>query len=362
MTVLGNGKTVSDWTDEARRHVGRGLDALGLGPDETPYRVVAEWTAARLRAYHPKQTSAGPVVLIIPAPFKRAYIWDLLPPVSVVRRCRDRGMRVFLLEWMDPTEQEDGYGLAEYADRLPGAALDIVAAEAGSCRPFLAGHSLGGTFAAIFALLHPERIGGLILVDAPLAFGEHGGPLARAVRRAPHARVIRAMAGSPVPGSTINALSLAAAPEAFQLQRVADLAASLLDPTALAIHARVERWAYDEFPLPGQLFEDVLEQLYREDRLMTGTLEVGGKRIGIEQLRTQVIAVTNPVGQIVPPRSLLNALNSVPSLDGEVLEYDGDRGPMLQHVGPLVARLAHERLWPRILDWIERANPVPASG
>src|SRR5688572_28106421 len=85
MTVLGNGKTVSDWTDEARRHVGRGLDALGLGPDETPYRVVGEWTAARLRAYHPKQTSAGPVVLIIPAPFKRAYIWDLLPPVSVVR-------------------------------------------------------------------------------------------------------------------------------------------------------------------------------------------------------------------------------------------------------------------------------------
>ena len=59
-----------------------------------------------------------------------------------------------------------------------------------------------------------------------------------------------------------------------------DLAASLLDPAALAIHLRVARWAYDEFPLPGQLFEDVLEQLYRDDRLLQGTLQVGARRTG----------------------------------------------------------------------------------
>jgi polyhydroxyalkanoate synthase subunit PhaC len=169
------------------------------------------------------------------------------------------------------------------------------------------------------------------------------------------------MAGSPVPGSVITALSVAAAPGAFQLGRVADLAASLLDPTALAIHARVERWTYDEFPLPGQLFEDILEQLYRDDRFMSGTLEVGGKRTGIAQLRSPVIAVTNPVGQVVPPRSLLDGLQAVPSLDCEVLEYGGTHGPMLQHLGPLVTRLAHKRLWPRILDWIERAGRAEAS-
>jgi hypothetical protein len=109
-----------------RRQVGRGLDALGLGPDETPYRVIAAMAGARLRAYQPAESAVGPAVLIIPAPFKRAYIWDLLPPVSVVRRCLERGVRVYLLEWLDPTEREDGYGLAEYADRMPAAALDIL--------------------------------------------------------------------------------------------------------------------------------------------------------------------------------------------------------------------------------------------
>src|SRR4051795_9764119 len=60
------------WMDEARRQVGRALDASGLGPQEVPYRVVAEWPGARLRAYHDQERADGPVLLIIPAPLNRA--------------------------------------------------------------------------------------------------------------------------------------------------------------------------------------------------------------------------------------------------------------------------------------------------
>jgi polyhydroxyalkanoate synthase len=346
-------KTLVDWTDIARRHFGRGLDALGFSPQEVPHRVVFECAVARLRAYHDPAQAHAPAMLIVPAPFKRAYIWDLLPEVSVVRRCLGGGFRVYLLEWLDPTAKEDGFGLAEYADRLPGAALDAIRDEVPSSVPILVGHSLGGTFATIFAALYPERVAGLVLLDAPLAFGERGGPLARAVRAAPHASVIRRAAGSPVPGSVINALSLAAAPDAFHVQRLADLAASLLDPQALAIHMRVERWAFDEFPLPGQLFEDVLEQLYREDRFVQGSLQVGTRTTGIDTVRAPIFAVVNPPGRLVPPRSILDGLAAIPNLSSQVLEYEADRGPMLQHVGPLVAPLSHERLWPKILNWMD---------
>lgn len=351
------GNRMSAWLDEMRRQIGRMLEALGCGPVETPWRVVADLPGARVRAYHGRQQSDGPVLLICPAPFKRAYIWDLLPQVSVVRRCLARGLRVYLLEWLDPTEQDDGRSLTDYADRLLGNALAAIASETNGGAPLIAGHSLGGTFAAIFAALHPEQVGGLVLVDAPLAFGEEGGPLARAVRLIPHARGIRAAFGSPVPGSVINALSLEAAPEVFRLQPVMDLAASLTNPLALTVHTRVARWALDEFPLPGQLFEDVLEQLYREDRFRGGTLQIGDRRIGIAGLRTPVLAVINPIGGIVPPASLLRGLEAVTGAPVDVLTYEGDFGPMLQHLGPLVAPAAHERLWPRVFDWIARYEP-----
>lgn len=105
-------------------------------------------------------------------------------------------------------------------------------------------------------------------------------------------------------------LSVAAAPDAFQGQQIADFAASLLDPRALAIHLRVERWTYDEFPLPGRLFEETLEQLYREDRFLQGTLQIGQQQAGLARLRSPVMAIVNPVGRIVPPRSLLKGLEA----------------------------------------------------
>jgi poly[(R)-3-hydroxyalkanoate] polymerase subunit PhaC len=338
--------------DNARRQIGAAFDAVGLGPQEAAYRVVTELPGARLRAYFDREDSSGPVLFIIPAPFKRPYIWDLMPEVSAVRCCLRRGYRVYLLDWLVPTNREDGFGLADYADRLPSSAMEAIERETGSCTPILAGHSLGGTFAAIFATLHPERIGGLLLIDAPLVFGEDGGPFAAAARASPPARIVRELVGSPVPGSVINALSVAAAPDAFQGQRVADLAASLLDPKALAIHTRVERWTYDEFPMPGRLFDELVEQLYREDRFRNGTLQVGERQTGLAKLQCRVLAVVNPIGRVVPPRSVLAGLDAASNVSVDVLEYKADRGPMLQHLGPLVAPLSHEQLWPKILDWI----------
>jgi polyhydroxyalkanoate synthase len=170
----------------------------------------------------------------------------------------------------------------------------------------------------------------------------------------PHVHHIRNAIGSPVPGSVINLLALLTAPEVFQLQRLADLRASLAHPETYALHLRMERWACDELPMAGQHFEETLEQLYREDRFLNGTLEVAGQPADPKRLRSPVAAVLNPQSQIVPPASVLKALEAVPDLPVEVFVYQEERGPMLQHLGPLVAPGAHKLLWPRLLDWIDR--------
>ncbi|MBW3618287.1 MAG: alpha/beta hydrolase [Proteobacteria bacterium] len=330
--------------DEARRQRGLMMDRLGYGPVQSPFSVVATFGGARLRDYGSNKGGAGQPLLIISAPFKRPYIWDLLPEVSAVRRSLEAGRRVFLLEWTDPAP-DTALGLQAYAEGLPGAATALILGRTGSPRVEFAGHSLGGTFAAIYATLHPDLVEALWLLDAPLAFGERvGGPLALAARRAPPEAL-----GSdrPVPGSLVAWLSALAVPDEFLLTPLADLPASLIDPGGFAIHARVMRWTLDEFPLPFRLFADVVD-LYREDSFMRGTLMVGERTTGISRLRGPVTAVLNTASRVVPPDSILAGLRAAQDVSARLLTYEGDRGTALEHVGPLVSPKAHRTLWPEL--------------
>ena len=144
----------------------------------------------------------------------------------MVRRCLDRGPRVYTPDRLDPNPAEDGFGLADYAERLP------------------------------------------------------------------------------VPGSSASLLATAAAPNAPALQPWADFGASLGDPFAAAVYARIRRWIPDEFAQPERPFEDVLETPCRKDRLRAGTLEDRGRRTGLDRPRRPVLAVvTRPGAACRPLRS-----------------------------------------------------------
>ncbi len=340
--------------DEARRQAGFWFDAAGLGKDEAPFRVAWQTQGARLRAYG-NAGASGPAMLIVAAPFKGPYIWDLLPQVSVVRRCLDRGFRVYLLEWARPGPG-DNFGLEDYCHRFIADAVTIIQKETGQAQITLAGHSLGGTFAAVFASLLPGRVLRLLLVDAPLSFGPESGPIAQLAKALPDPRPLSTSLGSPIPGSALTLLSLCAVPEEFILQRYQDLAASLPDPQALALHLAIIRWTLDEFPMTARLFEETLQLLYREDRFVRNALNLSGERTGIGRLRAPVLAVLNPASDVVPSGSVEAGLRAIPELEATVLVYEGDRGAALQHVGPLVGRNAHERLWPKLLTWIEHGE------
>ena len=89
----------------------------------------------RLLAYQ-DASAVGPAILLIPAPIKRAYIFDLVARASVVRRWREAGRAVFLLEWTDPTGLSCSYDLTNYADHLLSVARERLLplqARIGSC-------------------------------------------------------------------------------------------------------------------------------------------------------------------------------------------------------------------------------------
>ncbi len=332
--------------DAVRRAQGDMLASFGFGPVESAYRIIASGPYWRLRDYGAADRSRS--VLIVAAPIKRPYIWDLVPAVSAVRRCLDAGLCVFLLEWLPASEKTCNVGIAGCVEAI-SAALEAIAAEAENRRPVIMGHSLGGMLAAIHAACAAETIGGLVLLDAPLCFGAGEGRF----RDALIALAPASMPDSnPYPGSMLSHASAAASPATFIWSRYADAILSAADPGASDIHLRVERWALDEVALPGTLVREIVELLYRDNGFCRGILSVEGRTIGLQSLSAPTLAVINTADSVAPLDSVIPVGKALGAEKFRIIKYPGERGVCLQHLGILVGRHAHAQIWPRIIDWI----------
>lgn len=348
--------------DHVRRARGRMLDAAALGPSQVPCRIVPVAPGVQLRACAPTAAD-GPTLLLVPAPIKRHYIWDLAPHVSVVRAGLARGMRVYVVEWLPAgSSAAQGRGLQHHADHLLSAAVDAIAADSGSgAAPIaVAGHSLGGTLSAIFASLHPHRVRSLVLVEAPLHFADTAGRFARLVGSEVDALEL-ANGRATIAGSFLNFVSSLAAPDEFQLRRYLDAAACAGDWQALQTHMRVERWMLDEFPMPTQLFVDTVELLYRGDCFMQGRLALAGRQLGPDDLTVPLLNIFDPRSEVIPADQILPFHDAAASPAKRLLAYEGDVGVAIQHVGALVGASAHQRIWPAVFDWLEAVGDRAGS-
>jgi len=335
-------------SDMLRRAQANALDALGLGPNEHDFRVLSSGPQWRLREY--AGPDAAPSLLIIPAPIKQPYIWDLTPSVSAVRYCLSRGLRVYLVEWVPPSGGDGRAGLDEYADQAIAACVATVSSEAHGAAPFVIGHSLGGTLAAIFCALQPQSVRGLVLLGAPLCFEQASSRF----RDSLVAIVPSTLSETDVvAGSLLSQVSAIASPNTFLWSRLMDAALSLADPSALDIHARVERWTLDEVALPGKLVNQLVQWLYRENRLCRGTLSIRGRTVGPSSLGIPTLAIVNSADDIGPVASVAPFIDRMPTQDTRIIEYPGEVGVGLQHLGMLVGRQAYARVWPEIIAWLK---------
>jgi polyhydroxyalkanoate synthase len=337
-----------DVSDIIRRAQGDVVGALGLDPTECSYQTIASHSHWRLRDYGDQHQSRS--LLIVAAPIKRPYIWDLSPSTSAIRFCLRGGLHVHLLEWMPASSHAGNCGIDDYVLAIAEAVETITVGQ--DTKPYLIGHSLGGTLAAICGAFLPESIRGLVLLGAPLCFERFESHF----RDALVTLVPQNISDSdPFPGSLLSYASALASPGTFVWSRLTDAVMSIADPLAMEIHARVERWALDEIPLPGKLVHHIVDWLYRENRFFRGVLKIDGKFVGPSGLSVATLAVINTADDVAPPISVKPFADAMAE-NVQIIEYSGERGVCLQHLGILVGRHAQAHIWPRILSWLKAQN------
>lgn len=346
--------------DRARRLQGGTLDQLGFGPRETPFQAVFERPGLRLRRYGAGPAGAVPL-LIVPAPIKRPYVWDLAPGRSVVRRALERKLGVYMAEWTSPADNASAPGLADYSGPMLDDCIAAIAEETGRGEVFLTGHSLGGVFAALHSAYRPQHVAALALIDVPLHFDKATGGVFERFLTHQIPGTIEPAPARQVPGSFLSTISAHAAPGTFCVRRYLDYVASAASWERLATHWRIERWTLDELPMSGRLFDDVVQDLYRGNRFMRGEFAIGAVRLHPSKVTAPLFSVYQPASPIIPSESVLAFHRAAGSKNKEIASYFGDTGVALQHVGPLVGDSAHRGIWPRVFAWFERFSISPEN-
>ena len=179
-------------SDSSRFEVGTNL-AL------TPGKVIYQNELMQLIQYAPTTEKVLKIpLLIVPPWINKFYILDLTPDKSFIKWCVDQGVTVFCVSWVNPDEHLAERGFADYMQKGPLQALDVVEEITGEPAPHTIGYCVGGTLLAItlayLAAKGRERVKSMTLFTAQVDFTYAGDLKVFAADEAQIAMVERQMA------------------------------------------------------------------------------------------------------------------------------------------------------------------------
>jgi polyhydroxyalkanoate synthase subunit PhaC len=314
-----------------RRHPFR---RRGIAPS-----VVWRRGATRLLDY--SREAVGPAVLVIPSLINRYYVLDLLPERSFLRHLANSGLRVLVVDWGAPGDEECRFDLTDYiVERLEAAFA--AAAEVTDGPIGILGYCMGGLLALALALRRRDRVGCLALLATPWDFHAGHGPWRLPALVADCVTEIFGATAS-VPVDLIQTLFFLLDP--FSAERKFRRFAAL-DPTGDAARSFValEDWINDGVPLAAGVARDCGRSWYCENEPNRGLWRVAGHKVRPQLFGRPTLLVVPGRDRIVPPSAaepLAVALGTPTVLR-----------PQLGHVGMMSAARAPDLLWTPVAAWL----------
>jgi polyhydroxyalkanoate synthase len=132
------------------------------------------------------------------------------------------------------------------------------------------------------------------------------------------------------------------------ITRYADLWANLWNSEYLEGHEAMRRFLDDFIPYPQAAFEQLVKELVVENALAEGTLVMGGRKLDLRTVTAPLLCVAGEDDQVTTKGSAKALVNLVASPDKEFLVVPGG------HIGVVVGGPSRERLWPRIVEWLQK--------
>ncbi|HEV2236129.1 MAG TPA: alpha/beta fold hydrolase [Ktedonobacterales bacterium] len=325
---------------------------------QTPKEVV--WTLNKARLYHyvpqvpPERRHPVPLLLVF-ALMNRSSILDLRPGSSFVEYMLQRGYDVYLLDWGTPGPEDKALTFDDYVLNYLTRAVRKLKSVSGSDSFSLLGWCIGALITTLYAALRPDDgLRNLILLTAPLDFTnpDCGGFARQANDEYFDVEKVLAAYGN-MPGEMLDYGAKALKPVENFVGNYLRLWDNLDDPKIVESWHAMNTWVNDLVPIAGGAYRQLIVDMYRNNRLMRGTLTLRGERVDLAQVRASVLNLVATEDHIVPPEQTVGVMERFGSADKTLLRIPGG------HIGMMAGSPAYKRTWPQIDAWLEARSGQP---
>jgi len=311
----------------------------------TPNEIVFETPLARLRDFTVSRRRVVPTLVLPPQAGHDSCIVDYSAEQSQMRTIVEAGLeRALSLDWVGATRETKDASIEDY--------IDVVDRAIDHCggRVNLIGDCQGGWLATIYAALYPERINTLTIAGAPIDF-HAGEPVIHEVMRrvSPHGNLrfyeaLVASGGGVLEGRHMLTGFVMIQPSA-EISRQIDLLLNLDNPAHVERYREFEDWFKHTQDVPGAFYLWIVQHLFRDNALISGSLEVRGQKVDLGRLEMPLNLMAGATDHITPPDQVFALAQYISTPPEEITRHVSTGG----HLGLFMGHEALREHWPRVL-------------
>lgn len=309
-------------------------------PWTTPGTVALELATMRLRDCT-RTRSGQPALVCAPYALHRPLIADFAPGHSVVQSLQAGGIdRVYLTDWRSAAPDMRYLSIDSYLTDL-NVAIDEIGAPVD-----LVGLCQGGWLSLLYAARFPAKVRRLVLAGAPVDLSIESS-LSRLTRNAPELVYDQLVArgGGNVSGEEMLRL-WSKAPSRDDIE--AALQRDLSDEDGAALLARFDRWNTETLDLPGTYYLQIVNWIFRENRIAGGTFVALGRAVDLKDVKAPVFLLAGLDDDVVPAAQAL----ATAGLVGTPAAFIAAASEPSSHLGLFMGARTHAHAWPRIAGWL----------
>ncbi len=310
----------------------------------SPKELVWQNDLVKLYHYHNDKATCKIPVLVSFALLNRHDVLDLQPDRSLVKKLMEEGLDLYIMDWGYPTRQDQYLTMEDYIDGYLNDAVDYIRKTTKNDKIHAMGICQGGTFFTIYAALYPQKLQSLTTYVAPFDFSTNSCMLYRWTKDIDVDAMVDNL--GIIPADMLNA-GFGMLKPSMDISKYFGVMDSLQDKDKLMNFMRMEKWKNDCPDIAGEMFRKYIKDLFRDNKLIKGEFELGGRAVNLKNLSMPFLNVYATEDNIIPNESTTAIMDKVGSKDKEVYAFPGG------HIGVFVGGKSQKELAPKVASWVK---------